>query len=79
MMQVIRVQTQVDSDTLHVPELKAMMGKTVEITISELESAARAGRNWQPLIDAAAKDVVDSDLYKRYREFDRQQNISAER
>ena len=39
-MNTIRVRRQIDSDTLHVPELQELMGKTVEITIREEPSAA---------------------------------------
>ena len=34
-MNAIRIRRQVDSDLLHVPELKGMLGKTVEIIILE--------------------------------------------
>jgi hypothetical protein len=78
-MQVIRVQRQIDSETLHLPELKPLLGKTVEITIREEYSAAISEKNWQPLIDAAGKDLIDPGLYKRYREFDREQSISTAR
>ena len=34
-MPIIRIRKRVDSDTLHLPELKQMVGKTVEIIIVE--------------------------------------------
>jgi virulence-associated protein VagC len=78
-MKSIRVQRQIDSETLQLPELRQFIGKTVEITVSESNSIRPVERKWQALIDAAGKDLVDPDLCKRYREFDRQQNDFAER
>jgi hypothetical protein len=34
-MQAIRIRKWIDSDTLHLPELRQMLGKTVEIIIVE--------------------------------------------
>jgi hypothetical protein len=39
MMNAIRIRKQIDSETLHLPELKDMIGKTVEIIVLE-ETAA---------------------------------------
>ena len=40
-MTPIRIRRKIDSETLHLPELKPLVGRTVEITISEnLEPAA---------------------------------------
>jgi hypothetical protein len=44
-MNAIRLHTRVDSDLFHLPELKAMLGKTVEIII--LEEMATPGRSPQ--------------------------------
>ena len=38
-MNVIRIRRRVDSDTLHLPELQALLGKTVEIIIREETTA----------------------------------------
>jgi hypothetical protein len=35
-MTVIHVQRKIDSDTLQLPELKALIGKIVEITVTEV-------------------------------------------
>jgi hypothetical protein len=78
-MPFIRVHRKIDAETLHLPEPQSMMGQTVEVTVREKEAAANSVRNWQPLIDAAGKDLIDPDVYKRYREFDRQQNVPAAR
>ena len=42
-MTTIRIRKRVDSDTLHLPELKAFIGKTVEIVVVEQPAAPAAG------------------------------------
>ncbi|WP_155799050.1 hypothetical protein [Sorangium cellulosum] len=41
MANAIRIHTQVTSETLHIPELSALVGKNVEVIILEVESAPR--------------------------------------
>lgn len=38
---VVRVRRHIDSETLHLPELKAMIGKDVEITVREEPARGR--------------------------------------
>jgi hypothetical protein len=55
-MNAIRIRTRLESDTPHLPELKPLIGKTVEITVVENEPAtelAPGHGNW----DAAAQAV----------------------
>jgi hypothetical protein len=40
-MQAIHVRTKIDSETLHLPELRGLIGKPVEILIVELTPASR--------------------------------------
>jgi hypothetical protein len=40
-MTVIHVHRKIDSETLRLPELKAFLGKTVEITVAELAPGTR--------------------------------------
>jgi hypothetical protein len=40
-MQAIHVRTKIDSETLHLPELRGLIGKPVEILIVELAPASR--------------------------------------
>jgi hypothetical protein len=40
-MQAIHLRTKIDSDTLHLPELRGLIGKPVEILIVELAPASR--------------------------------------
>ncbi|MGK3960673.1 DUF2281 domain-containing protein [Sorangium sp. So ce118] len=42
MPNVIRIHTQITSDTLHIPELSARVGRNVEVIILEEESAPRS-------------------------------------
>jgi len=42
-MNTIRIQKKLDSETLHLPELRPLIGQTVEITIKELPAPAVAG------------------------------------
>jgi hypothetical protein len=35
-MSVIRIETQINGDTLYLPQLNAFIGKSVEITVTEL-------------------------------------------
>lgn len=41
-MQTIHVRKKIDSETLHLPELRTLIGKPVEILIVELAPASRA-------------------------------------
>jgi hypothetical protein len=43
-MNAIRIETTIDSDTLHLPQLKPLVGKSVEIIVREMpERAKRTG------------------------------------
>jgi hypothetical protein len=75
-MNAIRVRKRIDSEVLHLAELKPMIGKTVEIIVlEEPQPPAAVEKDWQPLIDAAGQDLVDPEVYKQYREFDRQSQM----
>lgn len=41
-MKTIHVRTRIDSDTLHLPELRDLIGKPVEVFIVELQPVDRA-------------------------------------
>src|SRR5690349_10973455 len=50
---IIRIRKHLDSDTLHLPELRGMIGRDVEITVRDDASAATAptqgsGEFWKP-------------------------------
>jgi hypothetical protein len=41
-MTAIRIETTIDSDTLYLPELKPLLGKSVEIVVREMPQTAGA-------------------------------------
>ncbi|HEY1380650.1 MAG TPA: hypothetical protein VGF55_27865 [Gemmataceae bacterium] len=75
-MSTIRIRRTLDSDTLHLPELRPLIGKAVEITVTE--TPAEPAKDWSALEAIAGTDVIDPEVYKQYREFDRQHNKPPE-
>jgi hypothetical protein len=74
-MNAIRVRKKIDSETVHLPELRPFVGKTVEIIVREdLAAPASTEEDWEAWFASAAKAPVDPELYKQYREFDRRHN-----
>jgi len=77
-MNAIRIRTTLDSDTLHLPELKPLVGKAVEIIVLE-EPAAPGVRpeagNWEAAAEAARRlrerGTYDFEAWREQREFDR--------
>jgi len=73
-MSVIRIHRRIDSETLHLPELRPLIGKAVEIVVTEEPDAQAAddAARW-----AAAEQAIreltdyDFDAYREQREFDR--------
>jgi hypothetical protein len=75
-MTAIRIRRKLDSDTLHLPELKPLIGREVEIIVLE-ESGAPAVTpgtgDWAAVEEAAREPRAggyDFDAWKRQREFD---------
>jgi hypothetical protein len=55
-MNAIRIRKTLDSETLHLPELKSLLGRAVEIIVLEDDPPARMGTgDW----DAAARAVAE--------------------
>jgi len=70
-MTVIQLTQQLQSDTLHVPQLKPLIGKQVEITIREVPPVDSSDPNrWKPLEELAGKDLIDADVIEEYRQYD---------
>jgi hypothetical protein len=64
-MNAIHIRTRLESDTLHLPELKPLIGKMVEITVVEKELTtplAPGHGNWDA-VSQAAKELVVSGTY----------------
>jgi hypothetical protein len=67
-MSVIHLRKHLDSETLHLPELKPLIGKDVEIIVREETPAATLGTNpYEAFFALAGQDVVDPDAYKLLR------------
>ncbi len=74
-MSVIRIHRRIDSETLHLPELRPLIGKAVEIVVTEEPTPPTATeKDWEAFFAEAGTDLVDPEVYKQYREFDRQHN-----
>jgi len=62
-MNAIRIHKTIDSETLHIPELKKMIGRTVEIIVLEGPEAVGVNRgngDWDAVL-AAAQNLQDYD------------------
>jgi len=69
-MSAVRITRKIESETLHLPEIKDFIGQTVEITICAEEPAqpdARANP-YDAFFALAGEDLVDPEAYKRLRE-----------
>lgn len=82
-MNAIRIRKRIDSETLHLPELKEMIGREVEIIVLD-ETPAPAETTTEPstppgttpydkFFALAGKINLDWDAYKRQRAFDLEQ------
>jgi hypothetical protein len=73
-MSVIRIHRRIDSETLHLPELRPLLGKTVEIVVTEEPEAKAAddAARWAAA-EQAIRELGDYDFeaYREQREFDR--------
>ena len=70
-MNAIRIVTVLESDTPHLPELGPLVGRRVEIVITEVPP----GVDWAGAAEAARRlreMGYDLDVVERYREFDRE-------
>jgi hypothetical protein len=78
-MSTIHVRRRIDSETLHLPELRPLLGKTVDITIVE-ETTQRAATDadWEAFFRKYGTDLIDPDVFVTYRDFDREHNLPPE-
>jgi hypothetical protein len=74
-MNAIRIHRKLESETLHLPELKPLLGKNVEIVVQE-EAAPNVipgTGDWDAAARAAEelrKSGYDFDAWQRQREYD---------
>jgi len=66
-MITIHLRKQIDSDTLHLPELKPLIGKTVEIIVREQTPTTPGANPYDGFFALAGQNVVDPDAYKQLR------------
>jgi len=74
-MNALRIRRKLESETLHLPELKPLIGKTVEIII--LDDTAPAilpgSGDWETALQAVAElEDYDFDAFRRQRAYDLQ-------
>jgi hypothetical protein len=72
-MDTIRIQRTLDSETLHLPEIRPLLGKTVEIIVQEQPAIVPGTGDWAAL-EEASRDLegYDFDAWRRQREYDLQ-------
>jgi hypothetical protein len=70
-MNAIRVRKKLDSDTLHLPELRPLVGRTVEIIVlaEEMAPVVRPGTGDWDAAEKAVRKIKDYD-YNALREQD---------
>jgi hypothetical protein len=63
-MNAIRIRKKLDSDTLHLPELRPLLGRTVEIIVLEEGSPSdiRPGTGDWAAFDRLAREITDYDF-----------------
>lgn len=75
-MNAIRIRTTLQSDTPHLPELKPLIGRTVEIIVLDESPTpvVRPGTGDWEAFERAAKELRDSgydfDAWREQRQFD---------
>ena len=65
-MNAIRIRKTIHSDTLHIPELQGMIGRTVEIIVLEepMSAVVQGKGDWDPVL-AASQQLSDYDYEAR--------------
>lgn len=72
----IHIRRKIDSETLHLPELRPLLGRIVDITIvDDSQCHAATAEDWEAFFCEHGTDFVDPSLYAEYREFDRKRNL----
>ena len=66
-MSIIYIRKRLDSETLHLPELKPFIGKIVEISIKEEQPPAHVESPYEAFFALAGQNVVDADALEQLR------------
>ena len=72
-MNAVRIRRRLDSETLHLPELKPLLGKNVEIIVLEESPPpiTPGTGDWDTAMKAVAElEDYDFDSYRKQREYD---------
>jgi hypothetical protein len=78
-MAAIHILKQIDSETLHLPELRPLLGRTVEITIVDKpQRPAATAEDWEAFFRDHGTNLVDPKVFAEHREFDRKRNVAPE-
>ena len=64
-MTVTKLRIKVDSEDVHIPELKKFMGKTVEMIITEVPPEKQ---KMKLFFDAVGKIKIDEEVIREWRE-----------
>jgi len=74
-MAAIHILKQIDSETLYLPELRPLLGRTVEITIvDKAQKPATTLEDWEKFFRDNGTDFVDPNVFAEHRAFDLSQN-----
>ena len=74
-MATIHILKQIDSETLHLPELRPLLGRTVEITIVETTPVpAATDEDWDNFFRENGTAFVDPNVFAEHRAFDQSHN-----
>ena len=72
-MNAIRIRKKIESETLSLPELKPLIGQTVEIVLrpEPAEETGQIAKRWDAAMQAARElEDYDFDAWRRQREYD---------
>ncbi len=71
-MSAITIREKIESETIYLPELKPLIGKTVQITVREEPIAASTTADWDIALQAGRElENYDFDAMRQQREYDR--------
>jgi hypothetical protein len=66
-MTTIRICKNLDSDILHLPELKPLIGKAVEIVVRELTTSEPGTNAYDAFFALAGRDMADPEALRQLR------------
>jgi len=71
-MSIIVIHKQIESETLYLPELKPLIGKTVEIVVREAEAPVSGAADWDAAMQAVRElEDYDYDVAQAQRDYDK--------